>query len=212
MEGFAIWLLVCLFIGYGCGCISSGYLVGKIYNVDIRKKGSGNAGATNALRTLGVKGGLLTFFGDAFKVIIPIFIIRFGFGSRLEPGWELYALYLGLGAVLGHNFPFWLKFKGGKGIAVTGGVILAVADWRITVIGLLVFIGIVAVTRFVSLGSLVVSWLLPLNMVLFFRHSPYFVHMLVISLMYTLLAYIRHKDNIKRLLNGTENKIGKKHK
>lgn len=211
MGELVIKLLVCLLIGYGCGCLSSGYLVGKIYKVDIRKKGSGNAGATNALRTLGVKGGLLTFLGDAFKVIIPIFIVRFGFGGSLMPCWEIFALYLGLGAVLGHNFPFWLNFKGGKGIAVTGGVILAVADWRITVAGLIIFIAIVAITRYVSLGSLVVSWLLPLNTVLFYRNHPYYIHMLVISLIYTLLAYIRHKDNIKRLLTGTENKIGARH-
>lgn len=211
MGELIIEILACLLIGYGCGCLSSGYLVGKIYKVDIRKKGSGNAGATNALRTLGIKGGLLTFLGDAFKVIIPIFIVRFGFGDSLKPCWEIYALYLGLGTVAGHNFPFWLNFKGGKGIAVTGGVILAVADWRITVAGLIIFIAIVAITKYVSLGSLVVSWLLPLNTVLFYRDYPYFIHMLVISLIYTLLAYIRHKDNIKRLLTGTENKLGSKH-
>lgn len=210
MGELVIKLLVCLLIGYGCGCLSSGYLVGKIYKVDIRKKGSGNAGATNALRTLGVKGGLLTFLGDAFKVIIPIFIVRFGLGEALKPCWEIYALYLGLGTVLGHNFPFWLNFKGGKGIAVTGGVILAVADWRITAGGLIIFIAIAAITRYVSLASLVVSWLLPLNTVLFYRDRPYFIHMLVISLIYTLLAYIRHKENIKRLLTGTENKLGSK--
>jgi len=200
-------ILLCLLIGYLCGSFSSGYFVGKAYHLDIRKQGSGNAGATNALRTLGVKGGLLTFFGDAFKVIIPIMIIRFCF-STITPCWEVYGLYLGIGAVLGHNFPVWLKFKGGKGIAVTAGVILSIADWRVTLIGLLVFICVVAYTRYVSLGSLIVAWLLPLNMVLFYRDSKDFIHILMISLLFTALAYLRHKENIKRLLSGKERKIG----
>lgn len=199
--------MFCLLIGYLCGCISSGYLVGKAYHLDIRKQGSGNAGATNALRTLGIKGGLLTFFGDAFKVIIPVMLIRFFFFAS-QPEWQIYALYLGLGAVLGHNFPFWLKFKGGKGIAVTSGVILSIADWRITLIGLIVFICVVAYTRYVSLGSLLVAWLLPLDAVLFHRNDINFVHMLVLCLLFTALAYIRHKENIKRLFAGTERKIG----
>lgn len=202
-------ILLCILIGYLCGSFSFGYLVGKAYHQDIRKQGSGNAGATNALRTLGIKGGLLTFFGDAFKVIIPVMIIRFCFHD-LTPCWEIYALYLGFGAVLGHNFPVWLKFKGGKGIAVTSGVILSIADWRITVIGLIIFICVVAYTRYVSLGSLIVAWLLPLNCLLFYRDSPNFLHMMIISLLYTALAYYRHKENIKRLLKGTERKIGVK--
>lgn len=202
-------IFLCLLIGYACGSISSGYLVGRAYHLDIRKQGSGNAGATNALRTLGIKGGLLTFLGDAFKIIIPVMILRFYF-TTLTPCWELYALYLGLGAVLGHNFPVWLKFKGGKGIAVTSGVILSIADWRVTLIGLLVFIAIVAYTRYVSLGSLIVAWLLPLNVLLFHQGNSSFLHMLVVSLMFTALAYIRHKENIKRLCSGTERKIGAK--
>ncbi|MFA9463643.1 MAG: glycerol-3-phosphate 1-O-acyltransferase PlsY [Velocimicrobium sp.] len=203
-------ILFCLLIGYLCGSISSGYLVGRAYHLDIRKQGSGNAGATNALRTLGIKGGLLTFFGDAFKVIIPVMIIRFCYSS-LEPSWEIYALYLGLGAVLGHNFPVWLKFKGGKGIAVTSGVILAIADWRITLIGLIVFICVVGYTRYVSVGSLIVAWLLPINTVLFYRNEDDFTYMLVLCLIFTALAYWRHKENIKRLCSGTERKIGTSH-
>lgn len=199
-------ILLCLLIGYGFGCISFGFLVGKLNHVDIRNEGSGNAGATNALRTMGIKGGLITFLGDAFKAIIPILIIRFIFA----PDWELFALYLGLGVVLGHNFPFWLKFKGGKGISATGGIILAIADWRITLCGLIIFILVVAITRYVSLGSLIVSWLLPLNTVLFYRDSSNFIHMLILSLAFTVLAYVRHKDNIKRLFSGTERKIGAK--
>ncbi|MDK2808715.1 MAG: acyl phosphate:glycerol-3-phosphate acyltransferase [Clostridiales bacterium] len=201
-------LIACLFFGYVFGSISFGYLVGKAYHIDIRKKGSGNSGATNALRTMGIKGGLLTFFGDAFKIIIPVLLIRIFMADAL-PCWEVYALYLGLGGVIGHNYPIWLHFKGGKGIAVTSGVILAIADWRITLAGLIVFICVVAYTRYVSLGSLIVAWLLPLNMLLFYRSDENFVHLMTLSLIFTAFAYWRHRENIKRLLKGTERKIGK---
>lgn len=204
-----IKIIICLIIGYGCGCFSTGYFVGKANNIDIRKEGSGNVGATNTLRTLGVKAALITFLGDAFKAIIPILIYRYLF-SGTEQNWQLYTLYIGLGVVLGHNFPFYLNFKGGKGIAATGGVILAIADPRVTAAGLIIFILIVAVSRYVSLGSLVVSWLLPLNTVLFYKDNPIFIHIFLVSLCFTLFAYIRHWENIKRLIKGTERKIGEK--
>ncbi|MEG1992740.1 MAG: glycerol-3-phosphate 1-O-acyltransferase PlsY [Acetivibrio sp.] len=202
-------ILLCLLIGYLCGSVSFGYIVGKFYKQDLRQHGSGNPGATNALRTLGVKGGLLTFAGDALKVIIPFLIIRFVF-SNIQPCWEVYALYLGLGAVVGHNYPLWLKFKGGKGIVVTSGVILSFADWRVTLIGLILFILIVALTRYVSLGSLMVAWILPVNTLIFYGGHANFLHILGISLMFTAFAYVRHISNIKRLLLGTERKIGVK--
>lgn len=204
-----IKIIICLIIGYGCGCFSTGYFVGKANNIDIRKEGSGNVGATNTLRTLGVKAALITFLGDAFKAIIPILIYRYLF-SGTEQNWQLYTLYIGLGVVLGHNFPFYLNFKGGKGIAATGGVILAIADPRVTAAGLIIFILIVAVSRYVSLGSLVVSWLLPLNTIMFYKENPIFIHILLVSLCFTLFAYIRHWENIKRLIKGTERKIGEK--
>lgn len=203
-------IIFCLLAGYFFGSIPFGYLVGKLYNKDITKQGSGNVGATNALRTLGVKGALLTFAGDILKISLPIFIIRFIFPDIL-PCWEIIALYLGIGAVLGHNYPCWLKFKGGKGIAVTSGVILSIADWRVTLIGLLLFILIVIITRYVSLGSLMVAWLLPVNVFLFYRGNENYIHILILTLIFTLFAYVRHMENIKRLLSGTERKVGVKH-
>lgn len=202
-------IIICLLIGYGCGCFSTGYFVGKANNIDIRKEGSGNVGATNTLRTLGVKAALITFLGDAFKAIIPIVAYRIAFSGTV-PNWQLYTLYIGLGVVIGHNFPFYLNFKGGKGIAATGGVILAITDPMVTIAGLLIFIAIVAISRYVSLGSLVVAWLLPFNTVMFYKESPILLHMLLVSLCFTLLAYIRHWENIKRLIHGTERKIGQK--
>jgi acyl-phosphate glycerol 3-phosphate acyltransferase len=202
------YIIVCFIIGYAVGCFSTGYLVGKANHIDIRKSGSGNAGATNTLRTLGIKAGLITFLGDAFKAIIPIVLIRL-FVHDTSISWQLLSLYMGLGVVIGHNFPFWLNFKGGKGIAATAGVILAVADYRVTLIGLILFILIVAITRYVSIGSLMVAFLLPINTVIFYRNDKSFLHMLIVSLLFTMFAYLRHKENIKRLCNGTERKIGK---
>lgn len=203
-------LIVCIVVGYLFGCFSTGYLVGKHNHVNIKKEGSGNSGATNALRTMGVKAGIITFVGDLLKTMIPVFIIRYLF--RSSDLWYVYGMIMGLGVVLGHNFPFWMQFQGGKGIAVTGAVIISLADWKVTVIGLILFIAIVAVTRYVSLGSLVVAWYLPVNTLIYWRESDYFIHMLILSLCFTVLAYLRHAQNIKRLLNGTERKLGSKNK
>lgn len=199
-------LIVCIVVGYLFGCFSTGYFVGKHNNINIKEEGSGNSGATNALRTMGWKAGLVTFAGDLLKAFIPVVTVRILF--RDSDLWYVYGLYAGLGVVLGHNFPFWMHFQGGKGIAVTAAVIVSLADWRITVIGLIVFIITVSLTRYVSLGSLIVAWYLTINTVLFWRSSEYFIHMLMLSLCFTVLAYGRHAQNIKRLLNGTESKLG----
>jgi glycerol-3-phosphate acyltransferase PlsY len=198
-------ILICLVFGYCFGCISTGYMVGKANKIDIRKYGSGNAGTTNALRTLGWKAGLVTFLGDALKAILPILLIRFVIFPDAK-AISLLMLYTGLGVVLGHNFPFWLHFKGGKGIAATGGVMLAF-DWRLAIAALLVFSLIVIITRYVSLGSLVISILLPIWIIIFY---PGNLHMIIVGVIFTLSAFVKHRSNIKRLINGTENKIGQK--
>ncbi|MCI8748354.1 MAG: glycerol-3-phosphate 1-O-acyltransferase PlsY [Lachnospiraceae bacterium] len=199
------WNFICLVIGYFFGCISSGYIVGKIYHIDIRDKGSGNAGTTNVLRTLGKLPALLTFAGDLLKAIVPVLVIRLILDTPVD--WYLLCLYMGLGVVLGHNYPFYLKFKGGKGIAVTSAVILSTAHPLLILAGLLIFIVIVAITRYVSLGSLLVAWYIPANTIIFYRENPLFVHMIVVSLLFTAFAYFQHRQNIVRLLNGSENKL-----
>lgn len=205
-----LYRIICLVIGYFCGCISSGYFVGKLYHMDIRTKGSGNAGTTNVLRTLGKLPALITFVSDLAKAIVPIVIIR-----CLFQGEEAYllCLYLGLGVVLGHNFPFYLRFKGGKGIAVTAAVVLSAANPIMIPIGLAIFIIAVAITRYVSVGSLFVAWYIPVNTLVFHwldGKNPLFLHMMILSLLFTVLAYVQHRQNIVRLFHGTENKIGAK--
>lgn len=204
---FTMAVLLC--IGYACGCFSTGFLVGKIYGIDIRDSGSGNVGTTNALRTLGAKAGILTFIGDVLKVLIPALIVRLVIFQG-TPEEYLYTLTIGLGAVMGHNFPFYLRFKGGKGIAVSGGVIIAATSWWVVVGGLAIFVAVVAITRYVSFGSLIVVWYIPLFTLYKYLDHEYFWIMMVVSLLFTLLAYIKHAPNIKRLLNGTENKLGQK--
>lgn len=203
----AVLLLV---IGYFCGCFSTGYFIGKANGVDIRSSGSGNTGSTNALRTLGVKAGVLTFAGDLLKILIPVLIVRlFLFQDNHDLNY-FYSLTIGLGVVMGHNFPFYLKFKGGKGIAVTAGVILATTNWWVVALGLSVFIIIVAISKYVSLGSLLVVWIVPAYTLAFYHNSAYFVETIIVSVIFTGLAYYKHRANIQRLLNGTENKFFQK--
>jgi glycerol-3-phosphate acyltransferase PlsY len=198
-------ILICLVLGYCFGCFSTGYVVGKANNIDIRNYGSGNAGTTNALRTLGWKAGLVTFLGDALKAIVPILLVRFVIfpNTNLD---ELLPLYTGLGVVLGHNFPFWLHFKGGKGIAATGGAMLAF-DWRLAIAALILFVAVVAISRYVSLGSLMISSLFPIWIFIMYSGN---IHMFIVGLLFTISAFYKHRANIKRLLTGTENKFGQR--
>ena len=152
-------IIFCLIFGYIFGCFSTGYFIGKMKKVDIRNYGSGNIGTTNALRTLGAKAGAITLLGDAFKAVIPMLLVRYVFFGNTDIA-QLLSLYVGLGVVLGHNYPAWLKFKGGKGIAATGGVMMAF-DILIVPFALPLFILIVAITRYVSLGSLYVALFFP---------------------------------------------------
>jgi len=201
-----IWrIAVCLVLGYAFGCVSTGYIVGKAQKVDIRKYGSGNVGTTNALRTLGKKAALITLLGDVFKCALPVVLIKFVFFKDMEET-DLFGLYTALGAVLGHTFPFYLKFKGGKGIAVLVGTILTF-DWRVFLICVITFFVILAITRFVSLGSLIMEVLFVI-WVAATRQGEW--HMLALSSVFAVLAFYTHRENIKRLLHGTENKIGQK--
>jgi len=210
---FILEVCISFVITYLIGSISFGYLVGKESGVDIRNSGSGNTGTTNALRTLGVKAGLITFAGDLFKVLIPVLVLKYlslnVFNNTADMTYII-ALIAGVGAVLGHNFPFWMGFKGGKGIAVTAGVTIAVSFshplyWLTAFV---LFIIIVALTRYVSVGSLCVpAWAVLVYTIMFERGNEYFVVAIVISLIYTALAFVKHASNIKRLMTGTENKL-----
>ncbi|MEG2870334.1 MAG: glycerol-3-phosphate 1-O-acyltransferase PlsY [Clostridium sp.] len=204
--------LICLVIGYAFGLIQSGYLYGKSKNMDIRQYGSGNAGSTNVLRVMGKKAGAIVFLGDFFKAIIAICLVRIIFAAKTDCV-DLLCLYTGLGVTLGHNFPIYLKFKGGKGIACMAGIMTAM-DIRIALTCLVVFSAVVFFTKYVSLGSILLSITFFTELVIFGQMGSYSVAPSFLPEFYVLgavlmcLAIWRHRANIKRLLSGTENKIG----
>ncbi len=201
--------LLCVLIGYVCGLFQTGYIYGKLKNVDIRKHGSGNAGTTNALRTLGWKAGVITFIGDFLKCVVAVACVRLIFGGNSEL--SLYSLYAGLGAVLGHNYPFYLKFKGGKGIAATVGLILTVNPIMFLTVAV-IFFAIVLLTQYVSLASIIIMIVFGIQVFAYGQwggfqlDKPQLYEFYIIVLMLILMACFRHRANIKRLINGTENK------
>lgn len=206
--------LICVIIGYAFGLIQTGYFYGKLHHVDIRKQGSGNAGTTNALRTLGWKAGVVTFLGDCFKCVFAVLAVYWIYGKTHADMVQALAMYAGMGAVLGHNYPFYLGFKGGKGIAATAGLLISTVNIWMVLIAIVVFVGTVAVTRYVSLGSLFVVVLYLAEIVIYgqmggFRVADqYLWEMYLVAALLMLSAFYKHRENIKRLLNGTENKLG----
>lgn len=204
-----IGIIVCLLVGYVFGCISCAYIIGKLNHIDIRDYGSGNAGTTNTMRTLGKKAGIITYLGDVLKVCIAIFIMWLVFKDSMDT--EAIKLITGFGVVIGHNYPFWLNFKGGKGIAVTSGVIL-VYDPIILIICLLSFVLVVYTTKYVSVGSLTICTLFSVYVAITARGSRNYTELLIFAVFFTLSAFYTHRANLKRLMNGTENKIGSKKK
>ena len=204
-----------LVIGYLFGIVQTAYIYGKMNGIDIREHGSGNAGTTNALRVLGKKAGAIVFAGDFLKCFVAIHLVIFIFKNSAADILPLIGLYGATGCILGHNFPVQLNFRGGKGIACTAGL-LAAFDVRIGVIALLTFLAIVIVTRYVSLGSMVIVTEFALFIIVFGQLGLYHMAQAPLIEMYVLAAFLagmaiyRHRANIVRLLNGTENRIFEK--
>ncbi len=207
--------LYCLLIGYAFGLFQTGFIYGKLHNIDIRQHGSGNAGTTNALRTLGWKAGFITFLGDVLKVIFAALLVRVLFFDRCEDMFSLLLLYSGIGTVLGHNFPFYLKFKGGKGIAATAGVIISLGSWQLVVLGLFVFFATLFITKYVSAASLMMLLAVFAGYIGFSylgyavdcTVGPIWYESIAMMFLFVVLGFVRHSANIKRLFNGTENKF-----
>lgn len=203
--------LLCLAIGYVCGLLQTSYIYGRMHGIDIRDYGSGNAGTTNALRTLGKKAGLITLLGDAFKCVAAVLIAWLLFRDSHPEMLKLLELYAAAGTILGHNFPFYLKFRGGKGIAATAGL-LASVDIRIGLAALAVFILAFLATHYVSLGSILVYIAFVAGLVVLGENHGYAMDMGYVREMYAVaaalavMAVYKHRANIGRLLSGTENK------
>lgn len=203
--------LLCIVIGYAFGLFQTSYLYGKLHGIDIRKCGSGNAGTTNMLRTLGTKAGVITLLGDAFKCVIAVAVVRFLLRERYPDILPLLSMYTAAGVVLGHNFPFYMNFKGGKGIAATAGLILS-TSWEMTLISIVLFGGALILTHYVSLGSLLVYTGFLIEIIVFGQRGmfgmaqPYLNEMYVVAACLTALAFWMHRANIVRLLHGEERK------
>lgn len=204
--------VICLLIGYGFGLFQTAYFYGKAHGIDIRQHGSGNAGTTNTLRVLGTKAGLIVFAGDCLKCMAAVWIVRLLFGGAHGDIIYLLCLYAGAGAILGHNYPFYLNFKGGKGIAATAGMVLSFHPYFI-ITGVLLFFVPFFTTHLVSLCSLLVYAGLMIQLVIC-GQTGFFAQMTQGQLieMYALfacllaLAYWKHRENIVRLIHGKERK------
>ena len=204
--------IACLVIGYLFGIVQTAYIYGKMNGIDIREHGSGNAGTTNALRVLGKKAGAIVFAGDFLKCFLAIHLVRIVFKNSAPDILPLLGIYAATGCILGHNFPVHLNFRGGKGIACTAGL-LAAFDVRIGIIALLTFLAIVIATRYVSLGSMVIVTEFALFIIVFGQLGLYHMAQAPLIEMYVIAAFLagmaiyRHRANIVRLINGTENRI-----
>lgn len=204
--------IICVLIGYVFGLFQTGFIMGKAHGIDIREHGSGNSGTTNALRVLGTKAGLIVFAGDCMKCILAVVLVRLLFGTQYHDIIYLLCLYTGAGAILGHNFPFYMNFRGGKGIAATAGLVIAFHPY-FTVLGVIMFFTIFFTTHYVSLGSLLVYTALMIELVIAGQLGLFpamtqgnLMEMYVLFGLLTALAFYKHRENIKRLLRGEERK------
>ena len=218
---FWSYILIAL-ASYLLGSIPTGFLVAKAKGVDIRAAGSGNIGAANTTRVLGKPAGIFVLLVDAVKgyaacklaiYLAAHFTTRY-YDMRHDPdivaqmNWGLkhFAILAGIFAVLGHNYPCWLKFKGGKGIATTAGVYLALAPWALLA-AFIVFILVALFTRYVSVASITAAIALPVTVWIM---SPDNLLLGIVTTALGALAIYKHKSNIQRLMAGTENRLGKK--
>ncbi|MEK6698648.1 MAG: glycerol-3-phosphate 1-O-acyltransferase PlsY [Nitrospirota bacterium] len=196
----AIPKIITIVIAYLLGAVPFGLLFTRIFSgIDVRSVGSGNIGATNVLRAAGKKAAIFTLLADALKGLLPVLAVRALFQD------DSVTVLTGAAAILGHNFPVYLRFKGGKGVATSFGVVLAVSPW-IGLASLLTWLA-AAAWRYSSLSALIAYALYP---VLTFLFRPDSRPLGLLSLFVSGMIYYRHRDNIKRLFAGTESKIGEK--
>ncbi len=211
--------LICLLIGYAFGCFQTAYIYGRLHGIDIRNYGSGNAGTTNSLRVLGKKAGIIVLLCDMLKTGLAIILVRVLFREQYGDILYLLAIYAAAGSVLGHNFPFYLGFKGGKGIACTAGLIIFFHPYLVLPQAVS-FLTIFFTTHYVSLGSLVTEVLLIAEMVIFGQLGVFGMsqralnELYIVTILLAALAFWGHRANIKRLIHKEERKtyLNKKEK
>ncbi|MBI5188294.1 MAG: glycerol-3-phosphate 1-O-acyltransferase PlsY [Nitrospirae bacterium] len=191
-------IVLLIIFAFILGSIPFGVIIAKIKGVDLKKIGSGNIGATNVLRSLGKGPAAITLLGDVLKGTAAVAIGRY-FGLEL-----FYEGLVGLSAIFGHNFSIFLGFKGGKGVATSIGVIALYAP-QTALFTLIIWLAVVLITRYSSMGALVSFGLLPVNMAIFDSKEK-----LPVAILITVFIVIRHRENIRRLIDGTERKVGQR--
>lgn len=212
-------------IAYLLGSVNSSIIVGKFYKIDIREHGSGNAGLTNTLRTLGKKAAAFVLIGDVLKGVLAILIARLlaptlvvntfnmnGHIIAVEKQFTDLAMQIaGILVILGHIFPVFYKFKGGKGVLTSITVIMMVS-WQVGLACLLVFVVVVALTRYVSLGSVLAAFSFPFLIVAMDQYTEMMQDFswLIFAVILATLVIFMHRGNIARLYNNTERKLGEK--
>ncbi len=213
-----------LLIGLAFGLFQTGYIVGKANGIDLRNYGSGNSGTTNAVRVLGTGKGLLVLAGDAAKTLLAMMIVYYTFGNMYPQMRLLLCMYAAFGAIISHDFPFYMHFKGGKGIACTAGYAIALCFFNpwIFILTFFVFLIPFLITHYVSLGSLCVYVALFFEFILYGQMKWFdydysqgvLIEIYVIMFILTGLAFFLHRKNIVRLIKGEENKtyLVKKHR
>ena len=211
--------IYCLLIGYVFGLFQTAYIYGKAHGIDIREHGSANAGTTNALPVIGRKAGFLVFAGDTLNCILAVVVTGLLFDKSHPDMIYLLKIYAAAGAILGHNFPFYLNFKGGKGIAATAGMVLAFHGYMIP-LEIVLFFSVFFITHYVSLGSLLVYVGFMVQLVVmgqlgvFGMSQPILLEMYAVGAFLTIMAFVKHRSNIVRLIHGEERKtyLSKKNK
>ncbi len=214
----AVKYILIAVISYFLGSLNFSIILSRtIEKRDIRESGSGNAGATNMLRTYGKLFAVLTMIGDILKVALAIFIAFLILGTPLDMIFNiadnketavtmiLYKEFAGFFCVLGHIFPLYFKFKGGKGVAACTGMVILV-DWRIALILFAIFVITIAVSKMISLGSIIIAILYPVLIGVFYQN----IVLILIAVLFASIVIVAHRQNIKRILNGTENKLSSK--
>jgi glycerol-3-phosphate acyltransferase PlsY len=204
-----VWIILAIIISYLTGAIPTAYIFGRLLKgIDIRKFGSGNVGATNALRVLGKGPGIIVLILDIIKGVLPLILLGDFLLPKLTMNSEIILIILGLSCIVGHNWTIFLNFKGGKGIATTLGVLIGLA-FRVgglkVILGLLIltWLAIFLIARIVSLASLISALVLPLYMTLFKQSRT----MIFTSIILSVFIILRHKSNLSRLFQGKETKL-----
>ena len=211
----AVKLGIIAILSYLLGSLNFGVILSNtVKKEDVRDSGSGNAGTTNMMRTYGKTLGLLTIAGDILKVMVAIWIafkimdveeLKVTLDNASDYPQVVLKSFAGLFAVFGHIFPCFFKFKGGKGVATSGGMVIII-DWRIALILLVIFALTILITKYVSLGSILMAVFYPVFIGIFYKD----IILVLIATVFTIIVVVAHRENVKRLINHTENKIGQK--